>query len=93
MSAGGIYDQIAGGFARYSVDAYWKVPHFEKMLYDNAQLVSLYSKAYQLTNNEDYKRLIGSPLFGLGEPNICIHLVCFTRIVVVVVCGIRAFKY
>ncbi len=39
------------------------------------------------------KRLIGSPLFGLGEPNICIHLVCFTRIVVVVVCGIRTFKY
>lgn len=39
------------------------------------------------------KRLIGSPLFGFGEPNICIHLVCFTRIVVVVVCGIRTFKY
>lgn len=47
MAMGGIYDQIGGGFARYSVDALWKVPHFEKMLYDNAQLISLYSKAYR----------------------------------------------
>ena len=46
MALGGIYDQIGGGFARYSVDKNWKVPHFEKMLYDNAQLVSLYSEAY-----------------------------------------------
>ena len=58
MAAGGIYDQIAGGFARYSVDAYWKVPHFEKMLYDNGQLISLYAKAYQLTKNKDYKRIV-----------------------------------
>ena len=43
MAAGGIYDQIGGGFARYSTDGDWRVPHFEKMLYDNAQLVSLYS--------------------------------------------------
>ena len=42
MAFGGIYDQIGGGFARYSTDMLWKVPHFEKMLYDNAQLVSLY---------------------------------------------------
>ncbi|MEI8007076.1 MAG: thioredoxin domain-containing protein [Bacteroidota bacterium] len=55
MSEGGIYDQLGGGFARYSTDALWKVPHFEKMLYDNAQLVSLYSKAYQLTKNPGYK--------------------------------------
>ena len=47
MAMGGIYDQVGGGFARYSVDAIWKVPHFEKMLYDNAQLISLYSKAYR----------------------------------------------
>jgi len=47
MAMGGIYDQIGGGFARYSVDALWKVPHFEKMLYDNAQLISLYAKAYR----------------------------------------------
>ena len=54
MALGGIYDQIAGGFARYSVDGNWHVPHFEKMLYDNAQLISLYAEAYQ------YSRL---PLF------------------------------
>ena len=47
MSMGGIYDQIGGGFARYSVDDKWHVPHFEKMLYDNAQLISLYTEAYQ----------------------------------------------
>lgn len=46
MAYGGIYDQVGGGFARYSVDQYWKVPHFEKMLYDNAQLISLYAQAY-----------------------------------------------
>ena len=48
MAMGGIYDQIGGGFARYSVDMLWKVPHFEKMLYDNGQLVSLYTKAYKI---------------------------------------------
>jgi len=58
MSYGGLYDQLAGGFSRYSVDNRWHVPHFEKMLYDNAQLVSLYAEAFQLTNNEEYKRII-----------------------------------
>ena len=58
MTYGGIYDQIGGGFARYSTDSYWKVPHFEKMLYDNSQLVSLYSKAYQLHKNPLYKHVI-----------------------------------
>jgi len=58
MAAGGIYDQIGGGFARYSVDDHWHVPHFEKMLYDNAQLVSLYAEAYQLTKNELYKKVV-----------------------------------
>ncbi|WP_431158920.1 thioredoxin domain-containing protein [Winogradskyella poriferorum] len=58
MSSGGLYDQLAGGFSRYSVDDRWHVPHFEKMLYDNAQLVSLYAEAFQLTNNEEYKRII-----------------------------------
>lgn len=47
MAEGGIYDQTGGGFARYSTDHYWKVPHFEKMLYDNAQLLSLYAAAYR----------------------------------------------
>jgi uncharacterized protein YyaL (SSP411 family) len=58
MAYGGIYDQIGGGFARYSTDQKWKVPHFEKMLYDNAQLVSLYSKAYQRTKNPLYKDVV-----------------------------------
>ncbi|WP_299098864.1 thioredoxin domain-containing protein [uncultured Winogradskyella sp.] len=58
MANGGIYDQIGGGFSRYSVDERWHVPHFEKMLYDNAQLVSLYSKAYQITKNEAFKNII-----------------------------------
>jgi len=62
MAAGGIYDQIGGGFARYSVDAIWKVPHFEKMLYDNAQLVSLYAEAYSLTKIPEYKRVIEETL-------------------------------
>lgn len=58
MALGGIYDHIGGGFARYSVDAYWKVPHFEKMLYDNAQLVSLYSDAYLYTKKDLYKNVV-----------------------------------
>ena len=58
MASGGIYDQVGGGFARYSVDDRWHVPHFEKMLYDNAQLVSLYSEAYKLTGNNFYKQVI-----------------------------------
>ncbi|MCW8824714.1 MAG: thioredoxin domain-containing protein, partial [Ignavibacteriaceae bacterium] len=62
MADGGIYDQIGGGFARYSTDEIWKVPHFEKMLYDNGQLVSLYSNAFKLTNNENYKRIVHETL-------------------------------
>ncbi|MGI8650994.1 MAG: thioredoxin domain-containing protein [Rubrobacter sp.] len=57
MSQGGIYDHLGGGFARYSVDARWLVPHFEKMLYDNALLVRLYTEAYQVTKDEDYLRV------------------------------------
>tara|TARA_B100000508_G_scaffold137355_2_gene131741 strand:- start:22845 stop:24863 length:2019 start_codon:yes stop_codon:yes gene_type:complete len=58
MAQGGIYDQIGGGFARYSVDAHWKVPHFEKMLYDNGQLLSLYAQAFQHQSSLEYKRVI-----------------------------------
>lgn len=58
MAAGGIYDHVGGGFARYSTDAVWKVPHFEKMLYDNAQLTSLYASAYQLTKDPLYKNVV-----------------------------------
>ncbi len=58
MAMGGIYDQIGGGFARYATDEAWKVPHFEKMLYDNAQLVSVYSQAYALTKKPLYKQVV-----------------------------------
>ena len=55
MEQGGMYDQIGGGFARYSVDKEWFAPHFEKMLYDNAQLLSLYAEAYTITENDVQK--------------------------------------
>ncbi|MCW5900200.1 MAG: thioredoxin domain-containing protein [Flavobacteriales bacterium] len=55
MALGGIFDHVGGGFARYSTDVLWKVPHFEKMLYDNAQLVSLYSQAYQAFRKPLYR--------------------------------------
>lgn len=57
MANGGIYDHIGYGFARYSTDAMWLVPHFEKMLYDNALLAIAYTEAYQLTKNERYKEI------------------------------------
>jgi uncharacterized protein YyaL (SSP411 family) len=57
MARGGIYDQLGGGFHRYSVDAVWLVPHFEKMLYDNALLVPVYLHAYQLTGKDLYRRI------------------------------------
>ncbi len=62
MAAGGIYDHLGGGFARYSVDARWLVPHFEKMLYDNAQLAATYVEAYQATSDEDYARVVRETL-------------------------------
>ena len=55
MAEGGIYDQVGGGFHRYSVDAVWLVPHFEKMLYDNAQLIRIYLHLYQITGNDLFK--------------------------------------
>ncbi|MBL7759884.1 MAG: thioredoxin domain-containing protein [Sediminibacterium sp.] len=58
MIQGGIYDQLGGGFARYSTDAQWQVPHFEKMLYDNALLLIAISEAYQLTGNPHYQHVI-----------------------------------
>jgi len=62
MAYGGIFDQLEGGFSRYSVDVKWHVPHFEKMLYDNGQLVSLYADAYLITKNELYKTTITETL-------------------------------
>ena len=57
MAQGGIRDHLGGGFHRYSVDRFWKIPHFEKMLYDNAQLASLYAEAYALTKNQVYRQV------------------------------------
>ncbi|MBW8242125.1 thioredoxin domain-containing protein [Muricauda oceani] len=58
MAYGGIYDHVGGGFSRYAVDVKWHVPHFEKMLYDNGQLTSLYAKAYAVTKNNLYKDVV-----------------------------------
>lgn len=58
IAYGGIYDHLGGGITRYSTDKKWKVPHFEKMLYDNGQIVSLYCEAYQKFQSEDYKNLV-----------------------------------
>ncbi|HEY8179749.1 MAG TPA: thioredoxin domain-containing protein [Candidatus Limnocylindria bacterium] len=60
MADGGIHDQLGGGFARYSTDAHWLVPHFEKMLYDNAQLAHAYLEAYRATGNERYAAIAAS---------------------------------
>lgn len=62
MAFGGLFDTVDGGFSRYSVDMKWHVPHFEKMLYDNGQLVSLYADAYKLTKNPLYKEVIEKTL-------------------------------
>lgn len=59
MARGGIHDQAGGGFHRYSTDAKWLVPHFEKMLYDQAQLLHAYARAYKLTRNEEFRRVSG----------------------------------
>lgn len=58
MAYGGVYDHVGGGFSRYAVDTKWHVPHFEKMLYDNGQLASLYAKAYAVTKNDLYKHVV-----------------------------------
>ncbi len=58
MAMGGIYDQIGGGFARYATDKEWRVPHFEKMLYDNGQLVSLYANAWKVTGSPLYRDVV-----------------------------------
>ena len=68
MAAGGIYDHLAGGFARYSVDAIWLVPHFEKMLYDNAQLMSVYLDAWKITGTQRYREVVEeTAAWTLGE--------------------------
>jgi hypothetical protein len=68
MARGGMYDQVGGGFARYSVDERWLVPHFEKMLYDNAQLARVYLHAWQITQNPFYRRITEETLdYALRE--------------------------
>lgn len=68
MAWGGIRDHLGGGFHRYSVDRFWRIPHFEKMLYDNGQLASVYAAAYELTKREDYARVVRETLnFVLRE--------------------------
>ncbi|MEM9673735.1 MAG: thioredoxin domain-containing protein [Bacteroidota bacterium] len=67
MAEGGIYDQIGGGFARYSVDAQWFAPHFEKMLYDNGQLLSLYSEAFSITKNDIYRQVLEDTVRFVGR--------------------------
>ncbi|WP_187261781.1 thioredoxin domain-containing protein [Pontibacter beigongshangensis] len=71
MAYGGIYDQMGGGFARYSVDAEWLVPHFEKMLYDNGQLVSLYAEAYQVTKEPLYKEVVMETITFVQRELMC----------------------
>jgi uncharacterized protein YyaL (SSP411 family) len=63
MAAGGMYDHVGGGFARYSVDAKWLVPHFEKMLYDNALLARAYLHAWQATDDPEHRRVVEETLF------------------------------
>ena len=58
MAYGGIFDHVEGGFSRYSTDEKWHIPHFEKMLYDNGQLMSLYSKGYKISNKKLYKKIV-----------------------------------
>jgi uncharacterized protein YyaL (SSP411 family) len=58
MARGGVYDQIGGGFYRYSTDARWHIPHFEKMLYDNAQLMGTYARAYKMFGNPEYRQVV-----------------------------------
>ena len=67
MAFGGLYDQIGGGFARYSTDELWKVPHFEKMLYDNAQLLNLYSEAFKATSNPLYRQVVAETVGFLNR--------------------------
>ena len=68
IAQGGIRDHLGGGFHRYSTDRYWRVPHFEKMLYDNGQLATVYAQAYELTPRDDFKRVVDETLdFVLRE--------------------------
>jgi uncharacterized protein YyaL (SSP411 family) len=75
MGRGGIYDHLGGGFHRYSTERTWTVPHFEKMLYDNAQLVEVYAKAYRLTSQPIYRQIVDETLSFVSREKIN-HEVC-----------------
>ncbi len=80
MALGGIYDHIGGGFARYSVDGLWKVPHFEKMLYDNAQLVSLYCEAYRAVKDPLYKDVVERTLGFIEREMMSAEGACYSAL-------------
>lgn len=80
MALGGIHDQVGGGFARYSVDGLWKVPHFEKMLYDNAQLISLYSEAYRAVNDPLYKDVVFKALGFIEREMLSPEGACYSAL-------------
>src|SRR5439155_831336 len=67
MAAGGIYDHVGGGFHRYATDVRWRVPHFEKMLYDNALLALVYLEAYQVTRRDEFARVVRETLAYVGR--------------------------
>ncbi len=80
MAKGGLYDHIGGGFYRYTTDRAWKVPHFEKMLCDNAQMLSLYSRAYRLTNKKLFERVLKETAFFLESELMTPDGVFFTSL-------------
>jgi uncharacterized protein len=67
MAAGGIRDHVGGGFHRYSTDRYWRIPHFEKMLYDNGQLATVYAEAWKLTGRDDFRQTAEEILAFVGR--------------------------
>jgi uncharacterized protein YyaL (SSP411 family) len=67
MAKSGIYDQVNGGFFRYTVDEKWQIPHFEKMLYTNAELLEVYTKAYKITNNKLYKKIVKNTIDDIDK--------------------------
>ena len=67
MANGGIYDQIEGGFYRYTIDKKWRIPHFEKMLYTNAELIDVYTLAYKLTKNKLYKKIVNETIYEIDN--------------------------
>ena len=89
MALGGIYDQLGGGFARYSTDGDWFAPHFEKMLYDNGQLLTLYAEAYSLAKSKLYKHVVYQTIGFAQTGNCSAPKVAFTRRLMPTVKGVE----